>query len=149
MEAEPGVWRVGTPEVFAAWRERRRANLLNTDGRVIVNEYDVANHVGWEQADTLDGRTAVMERPAPEKPEEPRKTAEALTRDFIDQMLWWAKHAPDTYMHRIRVMKEQGGLGHLTDEQAAEQVHLLCRKVAEADAKRGYETLGLSKAVRL
>jgi hypothetical protein len=128
----------------ADWRRRALANLHNEEGRRVEFEVGaVAHHADWERGDVDAQGNPVLEKPAQEKPRPGRETVEILTRDLAEQMLKWSAQDPGKYMERIRQMKELGGLGHLTDEEAARQVQALCRKVSEMDARRIYEQLDL------
>lgn len=141
---EPGVWRAAAPERVREWRERAHKNLMNNDGRAVTFEDITAHHMDWPDADVDDAGNPVMEKPASEKPRQGREVVEMVSKDLVDQMLWWAKHDPELFRKKVRLMKQTSGMSHLTDDQAAEQVHGLCRKIAEAEVAEVHETTGVA-----
>ena len=100
--------------------------------------------MGWDPADRDENGVAVMERPAVEKHEDARVVVDLNTRDLIEQMRIWAKHDPDLFLKKVKLMKQTAGLGHLTDEQAALEVNELCRKLAQADTEMVWQKRGLA-----
>jgi len=137
-------WQFLPAQKVAEWRRRVMADLRNEEGRRIeAGVIAEAHHAGWDRGDVDAAGNVVLDAPAAEKPRPGRETVELLTRDLAEQMLKWSAQDPGKYMERIAQMKQLGGLGHLTDEEAAVQVRDLCRKVAEMDARRIYEELDL------
>ncbi len=126
-QPEPGVWRSASPETIKDWRDRAHKNLMNNERRIVTFEDSTAHHMGWDTADVDAAGNPVLEKPAKEKPRQGREVVEMVQKDLVDQMLWWAKHKPELFREKVRLMKQTSGMSHLTDDQAAEQVHSMCR----------------------
>jgi hypothetical protein len=135
------VWRAVAPDEIGAWREKAYAAPFNREGRIVTLEENRAAHFGWDQPSVSSDGVPVLERPPAERPAEGREVTEMLTRDILDQMLYWAKYDPELFREKIRLMKQTGHMTHLTDEEAARQVHDLCRKLAESDVQRVHTQL--------
>ena len=145
---EPGVWRAADSERLNDWRTKAHRNLQNREGRIVTFEDRTAHHADWEYVDRDQYGNPVMEVAKAEKPEESRTVVDLNTRDLIDQMLVWAKHQPELFRKKIALMKQSSGMTHLTDDEAAERVHDLCRKIAEDDTQRVFKGRGLTEGLK-
>lgn len=127
------LWIPVTREQVRDWRK----NLPNGWRReTTVERRPIAEHIHSED-DTVamegggrDWRTL--------KPLEGRDTVSKMAADILG----WARENPDLFMERVRFLKQQGQMQHLTDEQAANDLMGLCRKLAEDSARRVYERQG-------
>lgn len=98
-----------------------------------------------EQARTHDGEQAELTVQKPVKPREGRETVAIVARDILE----WARANPDLMMERVRFLKQQGQMEHLTDDEAVAQLSALAEKLARSSAERVYSIQGYNTPVRL
>jgi hypothetical protein len=137
---EPGVLRWATADELTDWRNKVRLDLGNREHRRIEYQNDFSTDKSIDVVDRDGAGNPIIERPVPSKPREPRELTDLLTHEVLAKhMLFMATHAPDAYMRKIREYRQMAGWGHMTDEQAADQVVELCRKLAQATAQKVVE----------
>lgn len=124
------------------WRKKTQEKLATKRGTRY--EYNTAYHTGFEQGTPEEARTgtATMTAPTAAGIRQHRDTVEESARSMIS---WVQSDTKDEFMHRVRILKKAGNFSHLTDEQAAEQLWTICRKLAEESAKRVYDRDGYQK----
>lgn len=157
---ERGLWVPVSPSDVSNWR-KATVDRVGKGGRVHRHREVTGMVVGrggeyemqrfhTDQADPTrhEGNAALVDRPDPIRGiREARDTVQILASD----MLAWVREVPELYEERVKHIvgraKAMGALGHLTDEEAAQQVHVLAQKLAVADAEKGYAKGGHNRAV--
>lgn len=137
---EPGVIRWASADELAAFRKKVRVDLGNREHRRIEYFNDFSTDKSIDVVERDPAGNPIIEKPAPAKPRDPRELTDLLTHEVLAKhMLYMARYAPDAYIRKIREYKQTAGWGHLTDEQAADQVVELCQKLAQATAQKVVE----------
>lgn len=151
---EPGMWVPMSASDVANWRKAAfervgggRARVFESRGGGVVrgkggtlerdvirvNETTSARHHGDQAELDVDQPTGIREA---------RETVQILASDILA----WVREKPELYEERVKHLvsraKAAGALAHLSDEDAARQVHELAQKLAEGDAERGYAEWG-------
>lgn len=137
---EPGVWRSVSGDQARDWRRGVRDRMEKAPRGAVTTEFDVGRHQGLEVAPGTAEQGVIEPPPARENPREPRDTVEQLTKLMLD---WVFGGTKDEAMHRVRIVKKSSGMSHLTDEEAANDLHNLAVKVAKMDAERRYKEMAL------
>ncbi len=130
------TWRHVSSKDLADWRSKVKENLRTKRGTRY--EYNTARTKGLEQVGTNEDGSATVSSPSPRGIHSHRETTEIVA----GEMASWIKESRGSFMGRIRMLKQMGNFGHLTDEDAASQMWELCQKVAQSDVKRVYRKDG-------
>ncbi len=127
------AWKYVSQEDIDDWRKKVKKNIQTRKNWRW--EYNTAHHTGLERAETNpDGSARITAPKSATSIRQHRDTAEVAA----ESMVRWAKENKNQFMHRVRILKRQGNFVHLTDEQAAERLWEICRKLAEESAQRVY-----------
>ena len=146
--AEPGELRWVDGPALDTWREGVIGHLNSTDrrdrGRYRYETIQSGSMPGWEPpvgAERLTSRdTVLLEKPTPAKPEDPRVVVDQMTRDTVSQWLEWRRSNPDLFWRRIAELRRLPHLsGYKSDEQLADDLVSVCRKIEESEAQATYK----------
>ena len=104
-----------------------------------------AVHRPMDERVEAQGDQVTLTSSRPTKPKEARDTVAEMARDIAA----WARSNPDRFMERVKFLKQQGQMDHLTDEQAANDLLALAEKLARDSARRVYEVQGYLNPVEI
>lgn len=124
------------------------SDLWRPIGRAAVKAWRKNLPKGWRREDApyvrdlpavqSEGDVATVDTDTPVGQYEARETIDRLVADIIQ----WAQSDPKTLIPKVQQMKKAGGLSHLTDEEAARQLHDLAVKLAADSTERVYKQRG-------
>lgn len=131
------IWQPISKEEVTAWRRDLPKGWTREDAPYIRDIPTVDS----------DGDTAAIpiENGGSRGHLEARDTIDRIVSDIIE----WAHSDPETLIPKVQAMKRAGGLAHLSDEDAARQLHDLAVKLAADSAERVYKSHGWDQGVTL
>lgn len=140
---QPGVWHMVRGDFARTWRKNTREKLTTQSG--VSLEFSVTRQENIDEAPGTH-ETGVVEAPAKEKPRQPLETVEELARMMVENIL---AQPHEGRIRRIQLLKANSGMGHLTDEEALDQLTHLAHKLARRDAERRYKEMNLLAPARI
>jgi hypothetical protein len=132
------LWRPVSADDVKRWRSNLPAGWRRETSTIRSNA---------PTAHAVDGDTAFLEPPAQPKPMEGRAAVDAVARDLLE----WVKAGKDSeaVKAKVRQVKAAGGLQHLSDDEAAQQLVDLAVKMARESVERVYAREGRNRPVSI
>lgn len=143
---EPGTVRWMTGEEMDEWRRKVVQHLNSTDVRD-RGRFRYESLPGYTEGiepvyleEYVGGDTVMLEKPAPQKPEEGRVVVEQMVRDTVAQWLEWKRTNPELFRRKVEELR-LSHFAHLTTEQAENQIEAMCRALEQELAQATYKRL--------
>lgn len=146
-QLEPGTIRRVDAGSMREWRRKVVSNLNTSDprdrGRFRYTHDEATDKtIDVVAADEyVSSDTAVLERPKANKPEEPRVVVDTMVKSTVEQWLHWRRTNPELFRRKVEEAQAVTGMGHLTLDEACDQIEALCRKIEQAEAEATFKQL--------
>ena len=107
------TWRHVSSQDLTDWRSKVKNDLRTKRGTRY--EYNTARTKGLEPVGVNEDGSATVSSPSSSGIRSHRETTEIVAQEMVS----WIQESRDSFMGRIRMLKQMGNFQHLTDEDAA------------------------------